>query len=166
MTRVATILTRTGIRAFAALHVAVLVAPAAMLALAANKGGMPAAHGWDLVAASTAVGLVHGRTVARRLRRELRRSARPLDAWIAAGNGLIVLAAFATALFFLLLGGYAPELAAAVNKGWHVLVAWTILQLVAVAVAEATHRELFRWLRPATPPDGSDPARGTGSEFA
>ncbi len=137
---------RVGAIAFTALHVAVVVAPAVVLAIAARKGGLPGAHGFDLVLASAALAAFHARTVWRRLVDELRHGAQAVEAWIAAGNGLVVLGISATAMLFVVLGALAPRYAPIINKGWHVLLVWTVLQLGAVALAEATHRFVFRWL--------------------
>lgn len=137
--------------AFAALHVAVLVGPAAVLAITADKGGLPDAHGLDLLAGSTVLGALHGFTVWRRLRNEFRHGVAFVDAWLAAANALVVLALAATTLLFVALGGLAPEHTAILNKGWHILATWLLVQLVAIGLAEAARTGVLRWLAAGRP---------------
>lgn len=133
--------------AFATLHVVVATAPAAVLALVAQKGGLADAHGLDLVAVSLGLGLVHGSIVWRRLRAERRAGVRFVDAWIAELDALMVLAAMVTGLLFLVLGGFAPEHAAIVNRGWEVIWLWIGVLVAAIAIAEGTRSAVLRWLQ-------------------
>lgn len=132
---------------FATLHVAIAAAPAVVLAVVARKGGLTGAHGLDLVAVSVALGALHGSIVWRRLRTERRAGVRFVDAWIAELHALVVLAASVTALFFLVLGGFAPEHAAIVNRGWEVVWLWMGVLVAAIAVAELTRSASLRWLQ-------------------
>ena len=133
---------------FPALDVAVLVAPALVLAAAARKGGLPGAHGIDLVIASAAIGCVHGAVVWRRLWSELRNGVRIIDASIAAFDALVVLALAATGLLIVVLGGFAQTHTVLLNAGWPVVGLWVAVQLGAVTLAEATRSAVLRWLEP------------------
>lgn len=133
--------------AFATLHMVVTTAPAAVLAAVARKGGLAGAHGLDLVAASVVLGALHGSIVWRRLRTERRSGVRFVDAWIAELHALVVLAASVTALLFLVLGGFAPEHAAIVNRGWEVVWLWIGVLVAAIAAAELTRSASLWWLQ-------------------
>lgn len=132
---------------FSTLHVVVAVAPAAVLAAVARKGGLPQAHGLDLLAVSIVLGGLHASIVWHRLRTERRAGVRFVDACIAALHALVVLAAAVTALLFLVLGGFAPEHAAIVNRGWEVLWLWTGLLVVAIAISELARTAVLRSLQ-------------------
>lgn len=136
----------TATAAFSLLHVVVIVAPAAMLAAAAHKGGLPSAHGIDLLLASGLIGGAHAVLVWRRLRAEFRAGVAFRNAYIAAFDALVVLALLSTGLFFVVLGGFAPEHAAIVNQGWPVVGLWVLVQLAAVGVAELVRTAVVRWL--------------------
>jgi hypothetical protein len=139
---------RAGLAIFAALDLMVIVAPSAVIALAARQGGLPGVHGLDLVIASTVLGAAHAWFVSARLRRELRHGARVNDEIIATFNSLVVLALGATGLFILILGGFAPEHAALINRGWPTLGLWIGVTLAAVLLAEITRSRILRWLEP------------------
>lgn len=141
MRRLATVAMAT----FAMLHLVAIVGPAVVLAAAARKGGLPGAHGIDLVAASGLLGLAHGATVWHRLQREFSRDAFR-DTCIAALDALVVLALLSTGLLFALLGGLAPEHAAIVNRGWPIIAVWVAVQVVAVGLAELVRTGILRWL--------------------
>jgi hypothetical protein len=148
---------------FAALHVVVAVAPAAVLAAVARKGGLQGAHGFDLVAAGVVLGALHGSIVWLRLRAERRAGVRFADAWIAELDGLVVLAAAGTGLLFVVLGGFAPEHAAIVNRGWEVVWLWIGVLLAAIAAAELTRTAVLRWLQRDRTADETPAGRQTGS---
>lgn len=143
---------KSGVRAvlvvFAALDLMVIAAPSVVIALAARKGGLPGAHGLDLVIASTVLGAAHAWFVSARLRRELRHGARVNDEIIAALNSLVVLALGATGLFILVLGGFAPQHAALINRGWPTLGLWIGVTFAAVLLAEVARSQILRWLEP------------------
>ncbi|MCO8128628.1 hypothetical protein NHL50_15560 [Acidimicrobiia bacterium EGI L10123] len=139
--------------AFATLHVVVAAAPAIVLAAVARKGGLTGAHGLDLVAASVVLGALHGSIVWRRLRTERRSGVRFVDAWIAELHALVVLAASVTALLFLVLGGFAPEHAAIVNRGWEVVWLWVGVLVAAIALAELSRSAVLGWLQRDVPSD-------------
>jgi hypothetical protein len=139
---------RAGLAVFAALDLMVIVAPSVVIAVAARKGGLPGAHGLDLVIASAVLGAAHAWFVSTRLRRELRHGARINDEIIAAFNSLVVLALGATGLFILVLGGFAPEHAALINRGWPTLGLWSGVTLAAVLLAEIARSQTLRWLEP------------------
>lgn len=144
--------------AFATLHVVVAAAPAAVLAAGARKGGLPGAHGLDLLAVSIVLGALHGSIVWHRLRTERRAGVRFVDVWIAEIHALVVLAASVTALLMLVLGGFAPEHAAIVNRGWEVLWLWTGLLLVAIAIAELARSAVLRSLQKDRTADRTRPS--------
>lgn len=136
----------TATATFSLLHVVVLLVPAALIAGAARKGGLPAADGIDLVLASGLVGGLHATLVWRHLRNEYRRGIAFRNAYLAAFDALVVLALASTGLLFVILGGLAPEHAAIVNKGWPVVGLWVVVQVAAVGLAELTRTAVLRWL--------------------
>lgn len=144
---------------FATLHLVVVAAPAVVLAAAARKGGLAWAHGIDLLAISILLGALHGSIVWRRLRAERRAGRRFVDVWIAELHALVVLAAAVTALLYLVLGGFAPQHAAIVNRGWEVLWLWAGLLLVAIAIAELTRSVALRWLQRDVAPEPRRPVQ-------
>lgn len=142
-------------------HWLVVLGPAVVIAGAARKGGLAWTHGLDLVAASAVIGALHGWSVWRRVRRVAAGRRSLLDAAIASLNGLVVLALLSAALVFVLLGGLAPEYAAALNKGWHILATWIGVQVVAVGTAAAVSRRLRAWLAREPPEPGTAPGERT-----
>lgn len=140
---------------FATAHVLVATAPAAVLAVVADKGGLAWAHGLDLVAVSLVLGGVHGTIVWRRLRAERRAGVRFANACIAELNALAVLAAAVTGLLFVVLGGFAPEHAAIVNRGWQVIWLWAGILVAAIAIAELGRTAVLRWLEAEDAPRSS-----------
>ena len=70
------------------------------------------------------------------------------DIFIAAIDALVVLAFSTTMLVLVVLAVFADEHAAIANRGFPVVVLWIGVQLVAVALAEATGRFVFWWLEP------------------
>ncbi len=140
-------------------HLGVLVTPALVLAAAADKGAVPGTHGTALFAASAVVGTGHAIATMLRARNPHDvRHARNL--FIAAFDGLVVLALLSTLLLFIALGAYAPLGIVLVNRGWSVLVAWVGAQVVAVLVAERTRGAVFAWLE-AEHDDGEPIQRST-----
>lgn len=131
---------------YAAVDVAVVMAPSLVLALAANKGGLEDSHGIDLVVASAAVGVPHAAVAFRRLVAERRSAKAALDVWVAAVDALAVLGVGSTLLLIVVLGGFADAHAVLVNRGWSVVWLWLGVQLIAVGLAELTARLTFRWL--------------------
>ncbi len=140
-------------------HLGVLVTPALVLAAAADKGAVPGTHGTALFAASAVVGTGHAIATMLRARRpaDVRHSR---NLFIAAFDGLVVLALLSTLLLFIALGAYAPLGIVMVNRGWSVLVAWVLAQVVAVLVAERTRTAVLAWLE-AEPGAGHIPRRPT-----
>jgi hypothetical protein len=130
----------------ATLHLAALVAPALVLAVAARKGGIPRWHGLDLVIASALLGSVHATVVAVRLRRTLQSGADVLVVMLARTVALAVLALAATLLLTAVLEGAATQHATLVNRGWPVVLLWVGVQAAAVALAEFVHTHVRRWL--------------------
>ena len=131
---------------FAFIHVVVVTGPAVVLSVAAEKGGVPGAHGAALLWTSGSIGAAHAARVWLRLRREIRSGGDVINAWVAALDALVVLALMVTALLFAFLGGYAPFAAVLVNRGWPVVALWAVVQLSAVAVAELVRSGVLRWL--------------------
>ncbi|HEV2809253.1 MAG TPA: hypothetical protein VGV93_02500 [Acidimicrobiales bacterium] len=134
--------------AFALLDLAIIVAPSLVLAGAAQKGGLVGAHGLDLVVASSVLGSSHAALVWIRLRRQLLRYADTADVLIATLNATVVVALATTMLLLVVLGGFAPQHAVLVNRGWPVLGLWIGMHLVAMALAEVTRSLVLRWLDP------------------
>ncbi|HEV2069972.1 MAG TPA: hypothetical protein VGR26_09275 [Acidimicrobiales bacterium] len=141
-------LLRTGLAAFALLDLVAIVGPSLVLAGAAEKGGLAGAHGLDLVVASALLGSVHTALVWVRLRRQLLHRARTADVLIATLNATVVVALATTTLLLVVLGGFAPQHAVLVNRGWPVLGLWIGVHLIAMALAELTRTLVLRWLAP------------------
>jgi hypothetical protein len=146
---------RVGSVVFAVIDFLVVIAPAVVLAVTAQQGGLPQSHGLDLVVASALIGAIHAAVVWSRLRDETRHAHRVIDVWISEFDSLVVLALSATMLLFLVLGGFAEQHAVLVNNGWPVIWLWSGVQVTAVVVSEMTGRLLFRWLEERA--DGDDP---------
>lgn len=137
-----------GLATFAVLDLAVIVAPSLVLAGAAEKGGLAGAHGLDLLVVSTLLGASHAALVWNRLRRQLLPHSRTADVLIATLNATVVLALATTTLLLVVLGGFAPQHAVLVNRGWPVVALWIGMHLSAMALAELTRTQLLRWLDP------------------
>jgi hypothetical protein len=133
---------------YGAIDFLVIVMPAAAIKLASDAGGMRDAGGLDLLVASSVIGIVHADIASSRLRAEERDAVRGLDVFIAAADALVVLALGATLLPIAVLWGFADEHASIADRGYPVVALWAGLQLVAVALAEATGRFVFWWLEP------------------
>lgn len=136
-------------------HLGALVAPAAILAVTADKGGLADLGGYDLLVASSVIGLLHAGVVAGRLRRARRRVGLT-SALLAGFDGLFVVAVVASGLLFVLLGAQGPVGAVLINEGVPILVLWVAVQVVAVLLGEAVQRGVARWLAGA--PDAPDAA--------
>jgi hypothetical protein len=137
--------------AYAASCFAVVLAPAVAVRWATLHGGMGDLDGVDLLIASACVGGGHAIVAYTRLRDEERTALRRLDMWIASLNALVILALGATLLLVLVLNRWADEHESLANRGYPVVVLWTGVQLVAVALAEAVGRFVFWWLEPHPP---------------
>lgn len=133
---------------YAALDLAVIVAPALAVKVAAERGGMGDAVGVDLIIASSVLGGAHAAIAWSRLRFEERTALRRADMWIAAVDSLVVLALGAPVLLVAVLYSFPDEHASLADRGYPVVALWVGIQLVAIAVAEVTGRFLFWWLEP------------------
>lgn len=141
----------------AAVDFGVILVPALAVKLAADQGGMGDTTGVDLLAASTALGVVHAVLAWSRLREEERVAVRRADMWIAAVDALVVLALGATVVLIAVFYRFADEHASVADRGYPVVALWLGLQLVGVLLAEMTGRPVFRWLEPpGTSPPASD----------
>lgn len=134
---------------YAAVDLAVIMAPSIVLSSSAYRSGVSGSPGMDLLVASAAVGAVHAVIAWARLRSETRLAARRLDVWIASFDSLVVLAVGVTLLMVIVLEGFAGEHAVLINEGWPVIGLWLGVLLLAVALSELTGRLLFRWLERA-----------------
>lgn len=131
---------------YALVDLAVIMAPAIVLAGSAYRSGVTDTPGVDLLVASGIVGVVHAVVAGSRLRSEMRLAVRRLDPLIAALDALVVLAVGVTLLMVIVLEGFAGEHAVLIAEGWPVLALWVGVLLLAVAFAELTGRLIFRWL--------------------
>lgn len=131
---------------YAAVDLAVIVAPALVFKFASDRGGLGDADGLDLVAASAVIGSVHAVIAGARLRAEEHTAVRRADMWIAAIDSLVVLAFSATLLPAVVLWGFADEHASIADRGYPVVALWAGVQVVAVSIAELVGRAVFRWL--------------------
>jgi hypothetical protein len=139
---------------YAALDVAVIMAPALVVVRSGLSSGLTDGHGIDLVAASAVIAGLHAVVAWSRLRTETAAAARRGDVWIAAVDSLVVLALSTTLLMIVVLEGFAGEHAVLIQRGWPLLGLWSGVLLLAIAMAEATGRLLFRWLERAPLPGG------------
>lgn len=133
---------------YAAIDFVVILTPALAVKLAADRGGMGDAEGFDLIVASIVLGTLHAVMAWSRLRSEERIVVRRADMWIAAVDSLVVLALGATLLPAAIFYGFADEHASLADHGYPVVVIWTGLLTVAIVAAEATGRVVFVWLEP------------------
>ena len=133
---------------YAVVDFAVIMAPSIAIKQAADQGGMGDTPGVDLVIGSLIIGSVHAVIAGRRLQSEERIAVRRLDMWIAALNAIVVLALLATLLLVAILRSFADEHSSLANRNYPVLALWMGVQVVAVALAEATGRFVFWWLEP------------------
>jgi hypothetical protein len=133
---------------YAALDFVVILMPAVVLNLSADRGGMGDLQGTDLVVASGVLAGVHAAVAGARLRSEARMAFRRSDMWIAAADALVVLALGATLLPTVVLWGLADEQASMADRGFPIVVLWLGVQAVAVGLAELTGRFVFWWLEP------------------
>ncbi|HEX2064330.1 MAG TPA: hypothetical protein VHE80_07900 [Acidimicrobiales bacterium] len=133
---------------YAAADFGVILAPALAVKLAADRGGMGDTEGLDLVVASFVLGTLHAVVAGSRLLSEERTAVRRADMWIASIDALVVLALGATVLLVGILYGFADEHASLADRGYPVVLLWVAMQLVAIALAEATARLVFWWLEP------------------
>lgn len=133
---------------YGAIDFLVIMAPAAAVKLASDRGGMGGAGGMDLLAASLVIGSFHAVIAWSRLLKEERDAVRGADVFIAAADALVVLAIGATLLPAAVLWAFAAEHAAIAERGYPVVALWAGVQLVAVALSELTGRFVFWWLEP------------------
>lgn len=133
---------------YAAVDLAAILFPAVAIWVAADQGGMGDTEGVDLIAASAVLGVVHAALAWSRLRSEERIAVRRADMWIAAVDGLVVLALGATLLLLAVFYRFNDEQASLVDRGYPVVLLWAGVQLVAVVAAEVTARFVFWWLEP------------------
>lgn len=133
---------------YAAIDFLVILAPAVAVKLAADRGSLGGSEGVELIVASAVLGAVHAVFAWARLRSEERVAVRRADMWIASIDALVVLALGATLLLVAVLYGFADEHASLADRGYPVVALWSGIQIVAVALAEATGRLVFRWLEP------------------
>jgi hypothetical protein len=129
----------------AAAHVAVLVVPGALVAVTADKGGIPGLQGLDLLVTSSIVGLVAAALVWRD-QGGAQRAASLADAVLARLDGLLVTALLSSGLLFVVLGASHPMARILLGDGVGLLVLWAGVQLVAVLLGEVTTRRVRRWL--------------------
>jgi hypothetical protein len=137
---------------YAAACFAAVLAPALAVRWTVFRTDIVGVAGRDIVAASVVVGVGHAAVAWTRLRCEKRVAARRSHIWIASLNALVVLALSASLLVLGVLERYADEHAAIAHRGLPVVALWSGLQLVAVAMAEATGRVVFWWLEPHPEP--------------
>jgi hypothetical protein len=137
---------------YAAACFAAVLAPALAVRWTVFRTDIVGVAGRDIVAASVVVGVGHAAVAWTRLRCEKRVAARRSHIWIASLNALVVLALSASLLVLGVLERYADEHAAIAHRGLPVVALWSGLQLVAVALAEATGRFVFWWLEPHPAP--------------
>jgi hypothetical protein len=134
--------------AYALACFAVVLAPALAVRWGVLRAGIEGVGGRDLLVASCLVGAGHAVVAWLRLRSEERTALRRSHMWIASLNALVVLALSGSLLLLLVLHSFPDEHAAIARRGFPVVVLWAGVQVVAVALAEATGRFFFWWLEP------------------
>ncbi|MGY1824881.1 hypothetical protein [Blastococcus sp. SYSU DS0541] len=126
---------------------AVVVAPALIIDSTATGGGVaPTWQALDLLAVSAVLGLGYGIVCFRRLRRQSTETRSRPNAWIAAGHALVALALLSSLLLAVVLHELGSLQAPLAGQEWSLLALWGGVQLVAIVVAEAVERGVFRWL--------------------
>jgi hypothetical protein len=133
---------------YAGIDFLVIIAPALAVKVASDRGGMGDTKGRDLLIASAVLGAVHAVVAGARLHSEERIAVRRADMWIAAVDALVVLTVAATILPVSVLWRFADEHASIADRGYPIVALWAGVQAVAVVLAEATGRLVFRWLEP------------------
>lgn len=148
---------------YAALVVAVLVAPSLVLDDATARGGAARGPGFDLVVVSALIGVAYAGAMLRSLARHGRDGERAADWWLSALHGLLVLALAASALPAAVLHTTSPLHARVVDAEWPVLLAWAAVLAVAMVMAEGARRWSLRWLAAENRRDApAGPSRSRG----
>ncbi|CCG04888.1 hypothetical protein [Blastococcus saxobsidens] len=125
----------------------VVVAPALILDSTATGGGVaPSWQAWDLLAVSAVLGLGYGVVCYRRLRRQSTMTRSRPNVWIGAAHALVALALLSSVLLAVVLHQLGDMQAPLAGQEWTLLALWGGVQLLAIAVAEAVERGVFRWL--------------------
>ena len=139
---------REGAAAFYGLAaLGVVVAPALIMDWTATGGGVaPSWQAWDLVAVSGVLGLGYGVRCYRRLRRQSTMTRSRPNVWIAAMHALVALALLSSVLLAVVLHQLGDMQAPLAGQEWTLLALWGVVQLLAIAVAEAVELAVFRWL--------------------
>ena len=150
---------------YAVVDFVAIVAPALAFKAASDRGGLGDADGLDLVVASAVLGSIHAVIAGTRLRDEEMVAVRRADMWISAIDALVVLGLAATLLPASVLWGFPDEHASIADRGYPVVLLWAGLQLVAIALAEATSRFVFWWLEPHRRLLHRHPGPPTGDEI-
>lgn len=146
---------------FAAAGWAVLVAPALVMRTGVLHAGVGSMDD-DILVASFLAGALHAVLAWRRLRDEEHEGGRRAPLWIAALDALVVLALAASVLLLVVLIVFPDEHLTFGDRGAPFVVLWTAVQLVAVALAEATAHATFRWLKADPTAQGSGTSHTSG----
>ena len=133
--------------AFGALVLGAVAAPAAVFDASTSSGGAARAAGVDLLLVSAAVGLPYAVFLQDRLRAASAQPEGPVNTWLSAVHGLVVLSLAASALPAAALHASARLHARVVDAEWPVLLAWAAMLGAAVLLGEGTRRLSLRWLR-------------------
>lgn len=125
----------------------VVVAPALIIDSTATGGGVaPSWQALDLLAVSAVLGLGYGIVGYRRLRRQSTMTRSRPNVWIAAVHALMALALLSSVLLAVVLHALGNMQAPLAGQEWTLLALWGVVQLLAIAVAEAVELAVFRWL--------------------
>lgn len=135
--------------AFGALVLGAIAAPAVVFDASTASGGAARAAGVDLLLISAVVGLPYAAFLQDRLRTSSSRAEGPVNTWLSAVHGLVVLSLAASALPAGVLHASARLHARLVDAEWPVLLAWAGMLGAAVLLGEGTRRLSLRWLRSA-----------------
>lgn len=133
---------------YAAVDLAVVVAPSVVIRRTGELAGIERGYGLDLVVVSLVIGIVHASVSWWSLRRERHAAFRRTDAWIAAFFSLSVLALGPSLLLPMVLLGFVDQHMAMTNRGYPVWALFAGVLLVAVVLAELARRAMFAWLEP------------------
>ncbi|MDK3256066.1 hypothetical protein [Blastococcus capsensis] len=125
----------------------VVVAPALILDSTAAGGGVaPSWQALDLLAVSAVLGLGYGVVCYRRLRRQSTMTRSRPNVWIGAVHAFVALALLSSVLLAVVLHQLGNLQTPLAGQEWTLLALWGGVQLLAIAVAEAVERGVFRWL--------------------
>lgn len=139
---------------FALSAAAVILAPALLLTWTGGRRGLGFSDApSNILLVSGCIAVTYAVVAHHRLRSRKTRAAVGLNNWLAALNGLVVLALLTTLLLVVVLHQLGPVRGRLGEAQVALLALWAAVHLVAIAAAEVIERGVFRWLRPSPAAD-------------